>query len=305
MRGLHWFLVLFMGSLWGVTFPFTEVLLETFNPSMIVLIRLMITTVLVGLYVLYVYRKQWIQNGAFLGVSLIQHRNLFILCLFNVLLPFSFITYGQTFITGGLSSIFNATTAFFTIAVASVFIPEERFTANRVLGVLIGIFGISIVVGFDHLLSISIESAGGLFVMLGALCYGIAATWTRLHIDTFPISVCVAILYFYAMVILTVYIWMMGDFQFDLLTPLLFMDAFVYALLSSVIAFPLLFYLIRQVGAGNIGIATMATAPTAIILGVIFLGEQVLLSHIMGFMVIVLGLMVVDGRPIKWLKSLA
>ncbi len=302
MKNIHWFLVLFMGSLWGVTFPFTEVLLHTFNPHMIVLLRVLITTAVLGAVAVCMFRGRCIRHRCLFGVPSAQYGNLFVLSIFNVVLPFSFITYGQTFITGGLTAIFNATTAFFTIAVASVFIAEERFTSRRVIGVLTGIIGIVVVVGYRQLFSLSAESLGGMSVMLGALCYGIAATWTRTRLGEVPVIVSVFALYFYATVMMFAYIGVAGTFQFDLVTVRLFMAAFLYTLLSSIIAFPLLLYLIKQVGAGNVGISTMATAPAAIILGVVFLDEKILLSHIVGFAIIVLGLMIIDGRPIKWVR---
>jgi len=56
----------------------------------------------------------------------------------NNAIPFSLITWGQTAIESGLTSILNGATAFFGIIVAAAFLADERLTPARVLGVMIG-----------------------------------------------------------------------------------------------------------------------------------------------------------------------
>ena len=61
-------------------------------------------------------------------------------------ITFLLITFGQQSISGGLASILNANTSFIAIILASLFLPLERLSLNRVVGVSIGILGVVIVV---------------------------------------------------------------------------------------------------------------------------------------------------------------
>ena len=218
------------------------------------------------------------------------------LALLNSVLPFLFITYGQTFITGGLASILNSSTAFFTLVVASVCFVDERLTLNRIIGVIIAIIGVTVAIGYQEILNISPKSIGGVFVLMGTFCYGLAAAWTKTRLQKTPICVSTSVMMIHASIVMFFVMLFTNTMEFYLITPTLLIHIFIYALVSTVMAFPLLLYMIGKVGAGNIGISTMATVPSAIILGIIFLGEDILLTQILGFLGIILGLIIVDGR---------
>ena len=56
----------------------------------------------------------------------------------NNVIPFALLAWGQLHIETGLASILNGTTAIFGIILAAIFFADERLTANRVIGVLLG-----------------------------------------------------------------------------------------------------------------------------------------------------------------------
>jgi drug/metabolite transporter (DMT)-like permease len=70
-------------------------------------------------------------------------------------------------------------------------------------------------------------------------------------------------------------------------------------LLSSTFAFLLLYWLLPRVGATNMSLNTYITPISAILLGVLVLHERFELIHVLGIVVIFIGLVVMDGRLIK------
>ncbi|MEX7090284.1 EamA family transporter, partial [Pseudomonas aeruginosa] len=66
--------------------------------------------------------------------------------LFNNVLPFSLIVFGQTYIPSGLASILNATTPLFAVVIMAA-AGEERLQARRVVGVVVGLIGVAILHG--------------------------------------------------------------------------------------------------------------------------------------------------------------
>jgi drug/metabolite transporter (DMT)-like permease len=73
---------------------------------------------------------------------------LIIMALLNNVVPFQLITIGQQTITGGLASILNANTTFVTIILAATLVPHEASTINRVVGAVIGVVGVTTVIGY-------------------------------------------------------------------------------------------------------------------------------------------------------------
>ncbi len=68
--------------------------------------------------------------------------------LLNYVIPFGLIFAGQTRITVELFSIINTMTLLFTVIVMAGF-QQERLTANRVIGVLLGVAGVAVLPRFD------------------------------------------------------------------------------------------------------------------------------------------------------------
>jgi drug/metabolite transporter (DMT)-like permease len=68
------------------------------------------------------------------------------------------------------------------------------------------------------------------------------------------------------------------------------------ALLSTAFAYLLFFRILGLAGATNASLVTLVVPPSAIILGVIFLGERLGAIDLVGMLLIGLGLVLLDGR---------
>ena len=73
----------------------------------------------------------------------------------------------------------------------------------------------------------------------------------------------------------------------------------VFALLCSVVAYFLYFKILEGTGAGNLLLCTIIIPPSAIILNAIFLGEAISYSELFGLLLIVFGLLILDGRVLE------
>jgi drug/metabolite transporter (DMT)-like permease len=68
------------------------------------------------------------------------------------------------------------------------------------------------------------------------------------------------------------------------------------ALLCTALAYILFFRILAQAGASNVSLVTLLLPFAAMLLGAVFLGEQVPLRAIGGLALIGLGFMLIDGR---------
>lgn len=68
------------------------------------------------------------------------------------------------------------------------------------------------------------------------------------------------------------------------------------ALISTAFAYVLYFRILASAGATNLLLVTVLVPPTAILLGILVLGEHLQGHHLLGLMLIIAGLMVIDCR---------
>ena len=226
--------------------------------------------------------------------------NLFIMALLNNVVPFLLIAYGQQTTTGGLASILNANTSLITILLASMFISYEKLTVNRILGVLIGLFGIIIAVGYESFLTIYDDSYGKFLILLATVSYSFAGIWAKLKLSDVPPLISATGMLTFSTVILSpfaVVFYYEDIINFNF--PIIFYSV-MFAILCSVIAYFLYFKILEKTGAGNLLICTIIIPPASIILNSLILGQVISISELIGLMIITVGLIILDGRYKKF-----
>ena len=291
MNSKDWLMIVCLGTLWGSSFFFIELLLEILSPFLIVYLRVALAAILL-LFILFIK-----QVKVTLNVSLIF--NLFIMAILNNVLPFLLIAYGQQSVTGGLASILNANTSLLTILIAPLLIPSEKLSFNRVSGAIIGIFGVIIAVGYENIFQIYENNLGKYLILLATLSYALASVWAKLRLDGVPALISATGMLTGSAIILTPFAFF---YNFDELANLSF-SAFsmsaLFAILCSVLAYIIYFKILESAGASNLLVCTVIIPPSAILLNLLFLNQAVSQSEIIGLLIIVVGLIVLDGRYIK------
>ena len=288
MNNRDWLLVISLGMLWGASFLFVEVLLDLINPFLIVYFRVSVASVILVIF-LYLSHTKFI-------LSYKTVYNLFIMAMLNNVVPFLLIAYGQQTTTGGLASILNANTSLITILLASIFIPYEKLTVNRLFGVLIGLLGIIIAVGYESFSTIYEGSFGKFLILLATVSYSFAGIWAKLKLSDVPPLISATGMLTFSTVILSPFAAIyFNDDLINLNFPIIFYSI-MFAVLCSVIAYFLYFKILEKTGAGNLLICTIIIPPASIILNSLILGQVISISELIGLMIIILGLIVLDGR---------
>ena len=282
-----------LSILWGGSFFFIEVLVKHLPPFTIVTAR-------VGLAALALWGVVFA-----LKIPIPKTREhwtaLLIVGLINNALPFCLIVWGQTQISSGLASIFNATTPFFTVLVAGALLADERITTPKLIGVLVGFLGTIVLIGPEALQGMTGSMLGQLAVMGAAISYAFAGAFSRrfkrwglspLIVATGQVTMATLMLFPLMMIIDK------PDFSSGL--PLEAIGAILgLAIFSTVIAYILYFRLIASAGATNAALVTFLIPISAILLGVTILGESFTRLQAIGMGLIGLGLLIMDGRLFK------
>ena len=297
MSRLDLALLLILSLLWGGSFFFAEIALRSFAPFTIVLGRVALASI--ALFVLIKARGGAIPTsiaiwGAFAGMGLL-----------NNIIPFSLLFYGQTQIGAGLASILNATTPVFTVLVANVLTDDERMTPGKLAGAALGFVGVAVLIGTDALTGLSLSALAMAGCLGAALAYAFAAIYgrrfKRMGLD--PINVAFGQVTASAVMIAPVALLIDAPFmapRADALAALVALGLF-----STALAYVLYFRILAASGATNLTLVTFLIPASGVFLGVVFLNERLLPSHVAGMALIALGLAAIDGRAWRRFMSRA
>jgi drug/metabolite transporter (DMT)-like permease len=291
MNFKQWLLLLFLATIWGASFFLMELVLVDLTSFELVFYRLFLAMLFLWAVVCV--------KGLFDVSYLKLWREFIIMGLVNNVLPFSLIAYAQITINASLASILNATVPFFAIIFATLLLSDEKITIPKLLGVVIGFIGVSYIIGFD-ISSLDLQVLA-IFAMLGAtLCYGLATVYGRkfnqlgvppIVMATMQISIASIIL---ALVIILTDNSFIPSFSLNSSLAIL-----ALSIISTGVAYIIYFYLLENAGAVNTSLVTFLVPISAIFLSTWLLGEILQTKHIIGAMIIFLGLIVIDGRLFK------
>lgn len=284
-----WIRLIILSLLWGGSYIWIEIALLTISPLMIVFFRVFMASI----FLLSVCK--------ILKLSFVINKRLFIIflmmSLFNNVIPFNLIAWGQSQITASVSSILNATTPLFTVILANYWPKGEKATLNRIIGVVVGICGVSILMGFSFDdLNNSID--GQIAILLASVSYAISVLFGK-QIDSsiHPAISATMMLCISSIILMPIVIYMGVDFiavsKIESMIPLLGLSIF-----STAVAYLIFYKLIKNIGS-NVMLVTLLMPISAIFMSIIFLGESIATQHIIGLILILIGLILVDGRILQ------
>ena len=289
-----WLLLIFLSVLWGGSFFFVGVALREWPPMTIALVRVALAAALI-------YPFFRIQGGT-LPNSLAGWKPFAVMGLLNNIIPFSLIFTGQMWVSSGMASVLNATTPLFTVIVLAGF-GDERLIVRRVAGVLIGLLGVVVLRGPGIVQSES-QTLGMLLCLGGALSYGFSGLWGRRKFNNVPpltTTTCQLISSSIIMAVIAGAVdrpWtlpMPGAATWGALIGL--------AALSTALAYIVFFHILARAGASNVMLVTLLIPVTAILLGVLVLGEPLTVNEVAGALIIASALLVIDGRVLGWARG--
>jgi drug/metabolite transporter (DMT)-like permease len=136
MGASEWAMLITLSLLWGASFFFNGVAVQSLPTFTVVVARVVIAAVILHLALR--------ASGLRMPRDAALWRTFFAMALINNAMPFSLIVWGQSHIASGLAAIVNATTPLFTVMIAHVFTSDEKLTRGRLAGVIIGLSGVAV-----------------------------------------------------------------------------------------------------------------------------------------------------------------
>ncbi|HEX7110401.1 MAG TPA: EamA family transporter [Aestuariivirga sp.] len=290
MGAKEWALLLILSVLWGGSFFFIGVAVKELPPLTIMMLRVGIAALI--LHVVIRAMGQWMPRDpkvwlAFGGMGLL-----------NNVIPQTLIVWGQTQIPSGLASILNATTPLFAVLVAHVFTSDERMTGKKLAGVVIGFMGVAIMVGPAALSGLGSNIWAQLAILLASVFYAISGVYGRRFKQMGVTPMMTATGQLTASTLMLTPLALAVDHSWTLTQPSFAAWSAIagLAILSTALAYLIFFRILASSGATNLLLVTFLIPISAVLLGFLFLGEQLELRHFAGMGLIGLGLAAIDGR---------
>ena len=221
--------------------------------------------------------------------------------LLNNVIPFSLIAWAQGHVASGLAAILNATTPLFAVVFAHYLTSDERMTAGRVGGLIVGFIGVVVMIGPDALHGFSVDVLAELALLLASVFYAVSPIYARRFSRSGQAPLASAAGQFTAAAIMMLPLTAIIDRPWTLPMPGIEVWAALIALaaVSSAIAYVIYYRILATAGAVNLMLVTFLVPVSAILLGAIILHERLGLNDFAGMALIGLGLAGIDGRPLR------
>ena len=272
-----------LGALWGASFLFIRVAVQDLGPFVLVALRVGLAALTLALFAVLMRRALELRG---------LWKPLLFVGFFNTAVPFSLISGAEQHLTASLAAILNSTTVMFTALVAAVWLGD-RLTGRKISGILLGTFGVAVLVGWDPL-PLSPAVLLSVAAVLGAsLCYGVGGVFTKkVFAGVPPLTLAVGQQTAAATVMIPV---AATDLPGRAPSTTAVLCVLALAILSTAVAYLLFFYLIASAGPTSTSTVTLIVPVFGLIFGVLFLGEPVGLWTVAGLGIILCSVVLVTG----------
>lgn len=284
-----------LAAIWGGSFLFIRVAVPALGPIVVAFLRVVVAGLALIAYIALAGRSVALRA---------DFRGFLILGLFNAAIPYSLIAAAELHITASLAAILNATTPLFTAVCASIWMGE-RLTPKMAAGLVLGMVGVGIVVGWS---SFSIDLAlilATLAVLAASLSYGLASTYAKIALKGRP-SLTLAIGQQIGGSILLLPVLVPGVVLHDVdVTPSAKVAGSILglAVLCTSAAYILYFFLISSVGPTKTLSVTFLVPVFGIVWSRIFLDESIALSAVLGLLVVLASVFLVTDLRLPISRS--
>lgn len=298
MGALEWGMVILLSLVWGGSFFFNEVAVRELPTLTVVVGRVVLAAIILHILLRFF--------GQRMPTSPAVWRAFFAMGFTNNVIPFSLIVWGQIHIASGVASILNATTPLFGVLVAHWMTADEKITGGRVFGVFAGLAGVAIMIGSDALTALGVNVLAQLAVLAAALSYAFAGVYGRRFraLEVSPMATATGQVTASSAMLVPVMLIVDQPWLLPVPSAAAVWSLIGVAALSTAFAYILYFRILATAGATNLLLVTFLIPVSAVLLGMLVLGEVLLPKHLAGMALIGLGLAAIDGRPWRRFRAL-
>lgn len=283
-----------LAGIWGCSFLFIEVGLQSFTPVGVAFTRIAfgaVTLLIVSAVTRTPLPPRW------------SWKYIFITSLLWVSVPWMLFGFGQQYVTSALAGIINGATPLMTLLAILIAFPEEKPTMRRIGGLVLGFLGIVIVVGVWQGFADN-SGIGVLALVLAIAGYGTAFPFTRRYLSGLgerpavpPIALATGLM-LCGLIVAGPAVLVTGIVdppQGASVSGASILALAALGIFGSGIAYVLSFYIVQKSDATTSSTVTYLTPLVAVVMGAIVLGEHISWHEPVGGVLVVLGAAIAQG----------
>ncbi len=255
-----------LAVIWSTSYAFIKIGIRDLNPTTLVAARMLVAACFLYLFMrlqkleLPKQKSQWFH---FLVIG----------ALGNVI-PFFLISWGEVHVDSGLAAVLMGIAPVLTVYLGHLVLDDEPLTFSSSVGVLLGIVGVIVLVGFDVVVAgIGKNLPGQIAILCAAICYALTTLYVRKYLTlSFPVMAAGSAIVGFCMISpFSLYNELQTNSSLPTYTS--FFVVLYLGLISTAMANLIYFYLINRIGAKRIAQINFVVPVLGALIGIIWLGE--------------------------------
>ena len=282
-------LLILLSTLWGASYTFIKVGVETIPPITLIAMR----TLIAGLILLGVLQLR----GLKLPMNVVMWGRFVVQAVLNSAVPFTLIAWAERSIDAGLAVILNSLTPIFAFLLTALVTRHEQVTSRKLFGVTAGLAGACLIIGIQALNGLGTQLWAQLAMVAATVCYGAAAITGKGFKGMDPMVPAAGSLIAGAMMLMP--LSLIVDRPWTLIPSTQSLLALLgLSVFSTALAFAIYFRLLQTLGSVGATAQAYLRVPIGVAIGVIFLGETVTPTAAIGLIAVIAGViaMTLPGR---------
>lgn len=272
-----------LGAVFGSSFLFTNIAVESIPPVSVVAARIGLAAVVI--VTVLRFRRVGLPSGSVWGW-------IYLSALFGNAIPFSLISWGQQSVDAGLTAIFMAVMPLSTVVLAHFFTQDEKLNRWTFVGVLFGFAGVVVLMGWQALSQLGDDTLAQFAILLSTICYAINALVTRKLIHLSKWSMAAGLLLAAFSLTLPLAVWMDYPWHINPSTRSI-VSVLALAAGPTALATWLILLIIGRRGASFLSQVNFMVPVFGIAFGVVFLSETLPANAWIALGVILVGVAIV------------
>ena len=289
--------VILLGFLFGSTLIASRFSVGQFNPLTYIGLRLVIAS----LCHLTVYA---LSSGRRVSRDRLLWKRSAVLGVFGTAIPMTFIVSSLQFQSAGITAVLLTTGPALTVLMAHFFLPDEKMTPRKVLGVILALSGALLLTLLGETGLPDVDQAnplGYVLVFVAMISASSATIYARKYLRQFDaFDVASARMVIAALVVMPISLVLVG-FDLSAVTVQGYLALGYAALIGTFSGMMLAFYIIQRFGATSSAMTAFVIPVVATFGGVLILGEQITVGMLAGMLLIIAGITIINqrARPIQ------
>jgi drug/metabolite transporter (DMT)-like permease len=258
---------LILCGIWGSTWLFIKIGLADLPPFSFAAIRFIFASLILSMLILARgvrwprQRRDWFVIGV---VGLLQFS-----------LNYGLVFWGEQHISSGLAAVLQSTFPAFGMVIAHFYLPSERITGRKILGVLLGIVGVAIIFSDQLTIAGHLALLGSIALVLSALFGSYGNVLVKAYgADIDPQVLAAGQMLFGFPPLLILGLATEGNPLHFNWTPMAIISLAYLVIVGTVVAFALYYWLVRRMDVTNTMLIALVTPVVAVVLGIVVLNEQ-------------------------------